>query len=744
MATLYAKAAGGNWSAASTWSNVSSAGGDSSGPPTTADDVIFETGSGNVTIDINSACRSLDCTSGTGDYGGVLTHSDSTLLNMGDATAGTGNVILKFSNAMTYTLGVNKSAQVLLRTTAATPQVVDTKGKTMPNTVTFGSGSVTGSYQLTSALNTNSTGTVTLTQGTLDTNGQTLSLGNFNSNNTNTRTLTITNSAITITGAGTSWQSQNSSGMTLNAASSTITCSGAAVTFRGGNTAVTYGTVIFSGSGIVTMGDNNATNPTYTNLTRTGTTAKTDSISWGHSSVTITNTFTATGNSLTNRLLVQANTLGAATTITAGAISLTNADFQDITGAGLPGNAAWTGTSLGDALGNSNITFTVNAGTSNGGNGVNRYWVATTGGNWSNTTSWSTSDGGASGATVPLAQDDVFFTANSITSTGRTITGDMPRKGRHVNFSAIANNPTLAPNLDSTFYGNLTLGAMTADAAVINWVLRGRGSQTLTTNGMRLGLGWRPQVASGGGTYTLQDNLTFAPASGATSSSVTASAGTFDTNSKTVTVCQFTCTGGTFNLGSSNIILNCNRDAISIVNVTSGTVNASSATFTISPGSAVATMTFAPNGTTFGTVTYDSNSTATLTVTGANTYNRLLIGGSAKTINLSPNVTQTIQTSFTSVGISTKVLTIKSNVGGTAATIALGSSGTWVSSYNSIQDITVTGTRTPVLAYHGTNVSGNTGFDFTTKRPSATTHTSATTRSLSATRTVASARTGAS
>ena len=43
---------------------------------------------------------------------------------------------------------------------------------------------------------------------------------------------------------------------------------------------------------------------------------------------------------------------------------------------------------------------------------ANRYWVGGAG-NWSSTTKWATSSGGASGASVPISTDDVIFDANS-------------------------------------------------------------------------------------------------------------------------------------------------------------------------------------------------------------------------------------------------------------------------------------------------------------------------------------------
>lgn len=57
--------------------------------------------------------------------------------------------------------------------------------------------------------------------------------------------------------------------------------------------------------------------------------------------VTIAGTLTLTGNSTTNRLLIQSSNLGTPRTITVAAVALTNCDFMDIVGAGA---ATWQGT----------------------------------------------------------------------------------------------------------------------------------------------------------------------------------------------------------------------------------------------------------------------------------------------------------------------------------------------------------------------------------------------------------------
>lgn len=56
MATKYAKAAGGNWSASATWSATSSAGADSAGAPAATDDVIFDAGANTAVVVDTTTC----------------------------------------------------------------------------------------------------------------------------------------------------------------------------------------------------------------------------------------------------------------------------------------------------------------------------------------------------------------------------------------------------------------------------------------------------------------------------------------------------------------------------------------------------------------------------------------------------------------------------------------------------------------------------------------------------------------
>jgi len=46
--------------------------------------------------------------------------------------------------------------------------------------------------------------------------------------------------------------------------------------------------------------------------------------------------------------------------------------------------------------------------------GANRYWIAGAASNWNNTANWSATNGGAGGASIPVATDDVFYNNNGL------------------------------------------------------------------------------------------------------------------------------------------------------------------------------------------------------------------------------------------------------------------------------------------------------------------------------------------
>jgi hypothetical protein len=461
VADKYAVPAGGNWSAAGTWS-LTDGGAGGAGAPSASENAFFSNLSGNVVVDAAATCLDLDQNKGTG-YTGTLSGSATLAIS--------GNLTRKGTWSYTGTATFNATA---------TGKTITFNGLSMGTcTLTFnGAG---GGWQFQDALTGNTT--INVLQGALDTNGFSVTLNSFNTSGSATRSITLGTSTVTPQAAN-AWVMTSVSGLTFSGASSTITVnSGGTVTFAGGG--LTYGTVsLTSGStpGYQLSGANS-----FTNLTLLSNASKTGAITV-LANQTVTGTFKYLGNSATNRLLIQSDVVGTPRTITAAATDAASdfCDFRDITGAGAaaPFNR---GTSIGNCLGNSGITFTAPA-------------TQTATGTASFT--WSTHAWSGSPSRVPLPQDDVVIPNAFIA--GRTVSCDMPRMGANITFSCTG-NPTVNASV-MEFYGSMTLASGMTFAAGVGVTWRGRSACTLTNNGVA----WQPVLSFDGfgGTLTLQDAYT--------------------------------------------------------------------------------------------------------------------------------------------------------------------------------------------------------------------------------------------
>ena len=157
-------------------------------------------GTGNLGLTAGSY-RDLDFTDGTNPtgYGGLITNTAITIY--GNYKASTSGMSLVGGNG-TLTFAATSGTKTI--TTAAV--VFD-------RSFTFNG--VGGTWQLQDALTSGATRTTTLTNGTLNLNGYTLSTGSFSSNNSNVRTLTSGGATITLTGSGTTiWNTGTSTNLT--------------------------------------------------------------------------------------------------------------------------------------------------------------------------------------------------------------------------------------------------------------------------------------------------------------------------------------------------------------------------------------------------------------------------------------------------------------------------------------------------------------------------------------------------
>lgn len=581
MANRYWVGGSGTWDATTTtnWS-TSSGGAGGASAPTSADDVIFNSSSGaapTVTIGTNAACGAVTITAPTS---GTLTFAFSTtgvISYNGNwsspaslfATTGTGSVT---SGAIIY-VGSGSST-------------LTTNGYSFPTS--FGVNTSAGTLTLGGALTT--TSTFFVTQGTFSTSGSNYALTTsiLSSNNTNTRTISLNGSTVTLSN---NLSIQTVTNLTFNAGTSTINFTTSTIQILSGG--LTFSTVVSQSiaGNVIINGANTFTNLTIT--TRTSDGIGTITLS-ANQTVTGTLTLGAT-NTAVRRLFVQSSALGATRTLTVATIAtLADVDFRDITAAGASGT--WSGTRLGNAQGNSNITFVA---------GKTVYWNLAGAQNWS-ATGWATSSGGSPAVNnFPLAQDTaVFDNTGSVTG---TITIDAAWNIGTLDMSARTSAMTLANGANTpVIYGSWKNGTGTTLTGTGIIIFSGRSpTQQITSNGVSF---TQPiTVDNLTGTVQLVDNFTTG-----TTITFTLTSGTLDLNGKTLST-------GLFSSNNTN-------------------------TRTIAFGAGNITVT----GT--GTVYSGANQT-NLTVTGTPVVNVTSIGSTAISINASSStITEANSISFNFTG----------------------------------------------------------------------------------------------
>jgi hypothetical protein len=360
---------------------------------------------------------------------------------------------------------------------------------------------------------------------------------------------------------------------------------------------------------------------------------------------------------------------------------------------------------------------------------ANRYWILGTG-TWSstNTVNWSASSGGAGGASVPTAADNVFFDANSnVGTTAFTVTmANSPRVCNDFTASGLDGVMTLAGiSIGLTVSGSLTFQATNftrtyTGTTTFNATTTGK---TVTTNGVAFGSTVTFDGVGGG--WTLGSALT----NSAGSTIVTN--GTFDTSSSgnyAVTTAALNSNNSntrTINLNASTLTLSSVSNPIVFTTTTGLTFNAGTSSINCS-GTSVA---FAGSNLTYYNVAFTSSAQTTPSITGANTFNNLSIGGTgALTItgsNTFNDITTTVRptsvlftagttntfTNFSLSGTAGNLVTIGSV---TAASHTLSkASGTVSADYLSISRSTATGGASWYAGANSTNGGNNSGWIFT-------------------------------
>jgi hypothetical protein len=360
------------------------------------------------------------------------------------------------------------------------------------------------------------------------------------------------------------------------------------------------------------------------------------------------------------RHFVRSNAIGTTRTLTCAAFSGTDADFRDITIAGVAAPA--TGTRIGDCKGNSGITFTAAA---------NKYWNLAVGGNWSDT-GWALSSGASPAVNnFPLAQDTCVFEATGLNS-GASITLDETYNIGTIDMSARTTNTMTFSTPVGTFavYGNWINGTGTTLSGTNTIIFAGRGTQTITSAGQTFTHLIR--VENPGGTVTLQDALT---ASQSTSDLLNITSGTFDASSFNVTLSGATSAVNSSNSNVRTIAIGSGTWSIAgsgnAWNTGTSTNLTVTGTGTISLTSASA-KTFAGGGIAYTDITLNQGGAGTLTITGNNTFKDITNtykATGATTISLGTTTQRVSQ--WTAAGEAGRVLTVQGTSASSPGTLVL-------------------------------------------------------------------------
>jgi hypothetical protein len=617
-----------NWNTTSNWS-TSSGGAPGAVTPTSADDVIFDNNSGPVSafqtiiFQTTSVCRSLTITSRTRN---PITFSDSNYLQI------FGDLSINASSRVDF-----QGGNSYLRFAATSGSFTISSGINLPKLVFDGVG---GTWTFASNITcfgpsgTPQQKNIDVANGTVNFSTFTITANALTSNYTNARTINFDSAAITLKNV-TPFPSTNTTNLTVSAGTAVITLdgtvgtgeitlpSGSGVTWPSINVTRTSGSVFaFTATltGLTVAGP--ATNGAHVNLTLGG-------------DLTITGALQLSGASVNQRIFVTSDDpdVGAAgiqRTLSAATASLSNVDFRRITASGAA--SPFTGTSIGDAGGNTNITTA---------SPKTVYWSNAAGGTWASNSWAATSGGTPATADYPLLQDTAVFDDAGL-SLSTTITTSPSIRFGSINAMAVTVGGALNFNTTAYLYGNFeTPNSFGFNGSTIIYFV-GYSTQLVQHNTTNNGI-----VIDQRASVSLSGNI-------ASGNYYDIQAGTFSSNSYTLNISYFIArSSATVNMGSS--VWNISRFAGTNWDFnSSATLNSGTSTLVFSGSGGV---TFAGGTKTYNNVTLPPSA---VTITGANTFNTLSSQATTSSVTFGAGTTTTV-TTFAVSGTSTQTITLASS-----------------------------------------------------------------------------------
>lgn len=271
--------------------------------------ISFNISAGTDTITLGSGTyyQNINFTGFSGTWNSVVT-----VFLYGDLTLSAG-------------MTLNASTNVIQFLSTTTTQKLTSAGKTID--IPLQKIGVGGTLELQDNLTMGSTKTFTLTSGTLDLKGSTLSASTFATSNSNTRALAFgTNGGLTLSGSGTAFNAATGTNLTTSGTGTISLTSGSAKTFAGGGRS--YPTLNQGGSGALTVSGSN----TFINITNTVQPA---TISLTAGTTTTVTDFDVSGTA-GNLITLNSTSAGSRATLTdsGGINSVSYVDIKDIAATG--------------------------------------------------------------------------------------------------------------------------------------------------------------------------------------------------------------------------------------------------------------------------------------------------------------------------------------------------------------------------------------------------------------------------
>lgn len=215
----YVRSGGGNINNTTTTFSVISTSGAacSCAPATSADSIVLDSVSGNLTINANTSIGFLDTTGNGGtNFTGTISQTSTIVLTLGSGIAGVANQF-KLNPNMTYTTGASSTTNLLFANTSGTA-VLTSAGQTLPTVTMNGLG---GTLQLADNLAIGGSiiqnGGFTLTAGAWDCNGKTITANEGAISGTGLRTFTCGSLKLggNIAAAQNAWNAGTTTNLTL-------------------------------------------------------------------------------------------------------------------------------------------------------------------------------------------------------------------------------------------------------------------------------------------------------------------------------------------------------------------------------------------------------------------------------------------------------------------------------------------------------------------------------------------------